>query len=88
MLFRSPIHRAAIPLDIFWTIDKKFCYYTFVLVVDEEFIPEISNESGGFGWFNIESLPKPLHPGAKAMLFDNNIKINLRRITDDYRSVI
>ena len=46
-------------------------YYSFVYVVDEEFIPTLNSESGGYAWVDIGAWPKPLHDGAKSTLGRN-----------------
>lgn len=67
-----PEYIKVIPIDVFRTKDDKFRYFSFVVFVEEEFLPSINGESGGFGWFNIDHLPKPLHSGAFAVLKDDN----------------
>ena len=57
------------PLDQYHARDKSFSYYTFVVVVEEEFVPTINDESGGYAWLDCNYFPKPLHPGAKRTLF-------------------
>lgn len=57
------------PFDQYHSRDKEFSYYTFVVVVDEEFIPNINSESGGYTWIDSNYFPKPLHPGARRTLF-------------------
>ena len=36
------------PFDIYESRDKHFKYYTFVCIVDEEFIPELNDENIGY----------------------------------------
>lgn len=62
-----------IPFDIFCTKNEKFKYYSFVIIVKEEFIPILNDESSGYAWVKIGQWPKPLHPGAKNTLYNNNI---------------
>lgn len=52
-----------IPIETFVSTNKKFTYYTFLIVVDEEFVPELNEEHRGYAWLPIEDYPKPLHPG-------------------------
>ena len=65
------------PFDIFETANKHFRYYTFVCVVDEEFIPVLNQESVGYGWFDKKHYPSNLHQGAYQTL---NKKNNLEKI--------
>lgn len=62
-----------IPFDIFTTINNKFKYYSFVIIVPDEFIPVLNHESSGYAWIQIGYWPKPLHPGAKSTLYNTNI---------------
>ena len=52
-----------IPIETFISSNKKFTYYTFLIVVEEEFAPELNDEHRGYAWLLIEDYPKPLHPG-------------------------
>src|SRR5574343_284682 len=38
------------PIDIFRSPDGNFEYYSFVIKVAEEFLPQLSNESIGYCW--------------------------------------
>jgi len=60
------------PYDQYHSRDAEFSYYTFIVVVNNEFIPNINEETGGYAWVNIQYLPKPIHPGAKRTLFKKN----------------
>ena len=57
-------------------------YYSFVAVVDEEFIPTLNNESAGYAWVNIGQWPKPLHDGARVTLGRNKGTDKLSTILD------
>ena len=60
------------PIDVYQSKDKNFYYYSFVYVVDKEFMPpRINGESAGYAWVNIGQWPKPLHNGAKITLTKN-----------------
>lgn len=72
-----PKYDAIYPIDVFRSTDREFLYYSVLVVVDKEFIPRINHESGGWGWFDLNSLPKPLHPGVKAVLLHEKIKEKL-----------
>lgn len=61
------------PIDVYQSRDKNFFYYSFVYVVDKEFMPpQLNNESAGYAWVNIGMWPKPLHNGAQTTLYTNN----------------
>jgi ADP-ribose pyrophosphatase YjhB (NUDIX family) len=53
------------PFDVYQSKDKHFRYYSFVCVVEEEFIPELNQESAGYCWIDLGQWPKPMHQGAK-----------------------
>lgn len=78
-----PAYKKVIPIDIFKSTDNNFTFFSFAVLVDEEFIPKINNESVGWGWFEIDSLPKPLHPGARITLNNNNFKKIFNEIIKD-----
>jgi len=56
------------PFDIYESKDKSFRYYTFVVILDDEFKPTINKESLGYGWFDFGVWPKPMHYGARNSL--------------------
>jgi 8-oxo-dGTP pyrophosphatase MutT (NUDIX family) len=52
-----------IPLETFTADNQKFVYYTFVVSIDEEFVPQLNDEHRGYCWVELSDHPKPLHPG-------------------------
>lgn len=68
------------PIDIYQSTDKNFYYYSFVAVVDSEFIPDLNEESAGYAWVDIGRWPKPLHRGAKSTLEFNGGESKLDKI--------
>jgi len=52
-----------IPLEQFTSEDQRFMYHTFLIPVDEEFIPVLNHEHKGYCWVPLDNYPKPLHPG-------------------------
>lgn len=56
-------NRKFIPLETFTSDNQKFVYYTFLVTVDEEFVPTLNNEHRGYCWVTIDDHPRPLHPG-------------------------
>ena len=53
------------PFDIYESRDKNFRYYTFVCIVEDEFIPVLNEESIGYLWIKRDEWPKPMHVGAR-----------------------
>jgi 8-oxo-dGTP pyrophosphatase MutT (NUDIX family) len=66
------------PIDVYQSKDKNFMYYSFVAVIEHEFMPNLNGESCGYAWVNIGTWPKPLHEGARATFSYNkgNEKLN------------
>jgi 8-oxo-dGTP pyrophosphatase MutT (NUDIX family) len=52
-----------IPLEKFTAENQVFEYHTYLVIVDEEFVPVLNDEHRGYAWTAIEDHPKPLHPG-------------------------
>ena len=52
-----------IPLETFTADNRKFVYYTFLVSVDSEFVPNLNDEHRGYCWVTLDDHPKPLHPG-------------------------
>jgi len=52
-----------IPIEQFVSENKRFVYHTFLIKVEEEFVPALNREHKGFCWVPLEHFPKPLHPG-------------------------
>ncbi len=53
------------PFDVYQSKDKHFKYYSFVCIVEDEFVPELNSESCGYCWIDLGHWPKPMHQGAK-----------------------
>ena len=52
-----------IPIEKFTSDNGHFSYHTFLISIDEEFVPELNHEHRGYCWVRLEDHPKPLHPG-------------------------
>lgn len=52
-----------IPIEKFTSDNQRFTYHTFLIPIDEEFVPILNNEHRGYCWVSLEDHPKPLHPG-------------------------
>lgn len=52
-----------IPIEKFTSDSKNFEYHTYMITVDEEFVPVLNHEHRGFCWVELRDHPKPLHPG-------------------------
>ena len=72
------------PFDIYESKDKEFRYYTFVWIVDDEFIPTLNKEAVGYAWVKLGVWPKPLHEGARRTLCTNKAKALLDIIVSQH----
>ena len=59
------------PFDIYESRDKHFKYYTFVCIVEEEFMPTLNDENIGYAWIKLGLWPKPMHSGARKSFCNN-----------------
>ena len=75
------------PFDIFESKDKHFKFYTFVCIVDEEFIPTLNDENAGYCWVNIGTWPKPMHSGARKSFCNSTAQEKLTIITEQHKNV-
>jgi 8-oxo-dGTP pyrophosphatase MutT (NUDIX family) len=57
-----------IPLHRYQSRSKDFIYDTYIVLVQDEFVPILNWENSGFAWTDITTLPMPLHPKTKKML--------------------
>jgi len=57
------INTKVIPIEKFTSDNNRFSYHTFLIPVEEEFVPELNYEHRGYCWVNLEDHPSPLHPG-------------------------
>ena len=75
-----------IPFDVFSTKNEKFKYYSFVIVINDEFIPILNSESSGYCWVKIGYWPKPLHPGSFKILNNSNIVTDFNSLWDSIKN--
>lgn len=66
-------HMISTPVDLYMFDDNKgFKFQTFFATTPSEFDVKLNNEHDSCGWFKLNSLPKPLHPGFETLLKDTN----------------
>lgn len=64
-----------IPIEKFTSDDNHFSYHTFLVPVENEFIPVLNHEHKGYCWVHLEDYPKPLHPGVwRTFKFDSVVQ--------------
>ena len=65
---QTPRFKKVIPLELFTTNDQKFYFNTYLIAVENEFIPKLNKEHSGYAWCNFECWPKNLHAGLRNTL--------------------
>ena len=81
-----PVSHKIYPLHIFES-ENGFNYKTFVIACYDEFIPTLNNESSGYCWVDIGNWPKPLHSGAKLVLYDKSVIKKIQTITTNIQKI-
>lgn len=71
-----------IPLETFVSNDKVFNFHTYLCVIQDEFVPVLSNEHCGWAWATIDQAPKPLHQGLRTSFSSKTIRNKLQTIFD------
>lgn len=78
----NPKIKKTIPIELFTSNDEKFSYHTYILLVDEEFLPALNDEHDGYAWVSNKQWPVPLHAGVKKTLNSKIIKDKMQTILD------
>lgn len=71
-----------IPLETFVSNDQVFNFHTYLCVIEEEFIPKLSEEHCAYCWAVLDYAPKPLHQGLRNSLSNKTIRTKLQTIFD------
>ena len=71
-----------IPLEMFTSNDLKFYFHTYLIAIENEFVPILNKEHSGYAWCNFECWPKNLHAGLRNTLNNKSIKGKLQTILD------
>lgn len=78
----SPDIEKIIPLELFVSNDQNFQYNTYVLIVENEFIPVLNSEHSGYAWCEYDAWPKPLHQGVKNSVSNKIIRAKIELLLD------
>lgn len=70
------------PIEKFTSENGKFSYHTFLIPVDDEFVPELNHEHKGYAWCPIDSHPRPLHPGVWRTINFSEVADKLKTVQD------
>jgi 8-oxo-dGTP pyrophosphatase MutT (NUDIX family) len=79
---KTPSIIKTIPLELFVSNDQNFQYNTYILIVEEEFIPLLNEEHNGYCWASYSSWPNPLHRGLKNSFNNKIIKAKLELLLE------
>jgi 8-oxo-dGTP diphosphatase len=71
-----------IPLETFVSNDRVFNFHTYLCVVEDEFLPVLSDEHIAWAWATIDYSPKPLHQGLRTSFSSKIIRTKLQTIFD------
>ena len=69
-----------VPVELYQSPDERFHYNTYVLIVDNEFIPPLNSEHIGYAWVSYDHWPKPLHQGVRTTLSSKTTRTKLETI--------
>jgi 8-oxo-dGTP pyrophosphatase MutT (NUDIX family) len=78
----SPDVIKTIPLETFVSNDKVFNFHTYLCVIDQEFVPTLSDEHMAYSWSTVDWAPKPLHQGLRNSFNNKIIRTKLQTIFD------
>jgi len=67
-----------IPIEKYTSNNNRFIYHTFLIKVEEEFVPVLNHEHIGYCWVPIDLHPTPLHPGVYRTFKFKNIKEKIK----------
>ena len=71
-----------IPLETFVSNDKIFNFHTYLCVIQDEFVPVLSDEHCAWAWSTIDYAPKPLHQGLRNSFSNKTIRTKLQTVFD------
>ena len=77
-----PTISKTIPIERYSSPDEHFYYNTYVLIVEDEFLPKLNDEHSGYCWVDYDRWPKPLHQGVKTTLSSRTTRAKLETILD------
>jgi 8-oxo-dGTP pyrophosphatase MutT (NUDIX family) len=72
----------SIPLETFVSNDSVFNFHTYLCIIENEFVPVLSQEHSGWAWSTIDLAPKPLHQGLRSSFGNRSIRAKLQTVFD------
>ncbi len=77
-----PDIKKTLPLETFVSNDHVFQFHTYLCVVEDEFVPILSDEHSAWAWTTMDQAPKPLHQGLKTSFTNKAIRSKLQTVFD------
>lgn len=77
-----PLVIKSIPLETFVSNDSVFNFHTYLCIIENEFVPLLSQEHSGWAWSTIDLAPKPLHQGLRSSFGNRSIRAKLQTVFD------
>lgn len=71
-----------VPLETFVSNDTVFNFHTYLCVVNNEFIPTLSDEHSAWCWCAIDTSPKPLHQALRSSFGNRAVRNKLQTVFD------
>lgn len=77
---RLPDIVKSIPLENYVSQDENFNFQTYICIVEDEFLPTLSDEHTSWAWCSFDFFPKPVHQGIKNTTNNKTIKVKIETI--------
>lgn len=77
-----PVIKKTLPLEKFVSNDSVFNFHTYFCLIENEFVPTLSDEHIAWGWFSLAALPKPIHRGLNLSLRNRVIQTKIQTVID------
>lgn len=71
-----------VPIETFVSNDSIFNFHTYLCIVENEFIPQLSQEHSGWAWTTIDLAPKPLHQGLRNSFSNKIVRTKVQTVFD------
>lgn len=71
-----------LPIETFVSNDTVFNFHTYLCVIEDEFVPQLSKEHCGWCWSTVDLAPKPLHQGLRSSFGNRTIRTKLQTVFD------
>ena len=75
-----------IPIETFTSDAGNFVYHTFLIPVEQEFVPFLNHEHRGYAWVQLADYPRPLHPGVWRTIKFNTVAEKIRTVVSTLRA--